>query len=216
MSFDPASAGLIVRSVRTGSRDGRPTRIAVASRTYPTDRADLWDALTDRDRIPRWFLPVTGDLQVGGRFQTQGNAGGVVEACDAPERFAITWEYAGQVSWVTVRLSPEAGGAKTSLELTHEAVVDPAFWAQFGPGAVGVGWDLGLLGLAEHLDTGEAVDPAAAEAWTLSPEGVEFVTISAKGWAAAAVADGDDPQDALDAADRTIAFYTVPPDAPEA
>jgi len=210
-AFDPASAGLIARQVRTGSRDGAPTRIAVARRTYPTDQADLWNALTDPERIPRWFLPVSGELRVGGRYQTEGNAGGLVEACAAPRRFDITWEYGGQVSWVTVTLEPADDG--TTLELVHEAVVDPGFWGQYGPGAVGVGWDLGLLGLAEHLETGAAVDPAAAESWTLSPAGIEFVTASANGWAEAAIADGDEARPAREAAGRTIDFYTVPPSA---
>src|SRR3546814_5783198 len=60
MIIDPvATAGLVAREVRTGSRDGVPTKIAVATRTYPTDQADLWDAVTNPDRIPRWFLPVS-------------------------------------------------------------------------------------------------------------------------------------------------------------
>src|SRR3546814_4343737 len=63
MIIDPvATAGLVAREVRTGSRDGVPTKIAVATRTYPTDQADLWDAVTNPDRIPRWFLPVSGEL----------------------------------------------------------------------------------------------------------------------------------------------------------
>ena len=45
MHLDPVtSAGLVTREVRTGERDGAPTRVAVARRTYPTDRADLWEA----------------------------------------------------------------------------------------------------------------------------------------------------------------------------
>jgi hypothetical protein len=37
---NPATiAGLVVREVRTGSRDGAPTKIAVARRSYPTDQA---------------------------------------------------------------------------------------------------------------------------------------------------------------------------------
>ncbi|GAB2911484.1 hypothetical protein [Streptomyces mayteni] len=36
------------------------------------------------------------------------------------------------------------------LEREHAAVVDPEFWERYGPGASGVGWDGGLLGLAEH------------------------------------------------------------------
>ncbi|MGQ4615218.1 SRPBCC domain-containing protein [Nocardia sp. R7R-8] len=208
---DPAAiAGLVTREVRTGSRDGVPTRIAVARRDYPTDRADLWDALTDSERIPRWFLPISGDLRVGGRYQLHGNANGVVEQCDAPERFAVTWEMGPQVSWLTVVLTPTAAG--TELELLHEAPIAPEFWAQYGPGAVGVGWDLALMGLGLHLSSGDPVDPAEGLAFPTTPEGLTFVRTAALGWAAAAVGDGDDPAAANSAALRTIDFYTVTPE----
>src|SRR5829696_7241475 len=109
MISDPlATAGLVERIVRSGKRDGAPTRIAIARRTYATDQADLWDALTSAKRIPRWFLPVSGDLGVGGRYQVEGNAGGVVERCDEPESFAVTWEYGPMVSWLTITLTPDA------------------------------------------------------------------------------------------------------------
>ena len=29
---------------------------------YATDADDLWDAVTNGERIPRWFLPISGDL----------------------------------------------------------------------------------------------------------------------------------------------------------
>ena len=32
----------------------------------------------------RWFLPVTGDLRVGGRFATEGNADGEIRECERP------------------------------------------------------------------------------------------------------------------------------------
>ncbi|GAB2722627.1 SRPBCC family protein [Nocardia thraciensis] len=211
MLSDPvAVAGLVTREIRTGSRAGVPTKIAIARRSYPTDRADLWDALTDIERIPRWFLPVTGDLAVGGRYQLEGNAGGVVESCEAPERFAITWEMGPQVSWLTVSLTPADDG--TVLELVHEAHVDPDLWSQFGPGAVGVGWDLALMGLGMHVSSGAAVDPAEGAAFATTPEGKEFVRSAAAGWADAAVGDGDDPAAARAAAEQTIGFYTIVPE----
>ncbi|PFG43009.1 activator of Hsp90 ATPase-like protein [Isoptericola jiangsuensis] len=212
IDIDPvAVAGLVTREVRSGERDGSPTKIAVARRDYTAARGDVWDALTDPDRIPRWFLPVSGDLVEGGRYQLEGNAGGTVLRCQAPEAFAVTWEMGGGVSWVTVTLHPHDGG--TVLELVHESPVEPEFWEQFGPGAVGVGWDLGLMGLGLHLASGDAVDPAAAQAWTVSDEGKAFVGASALGWAEAAVGDGDDPADAHAAAERTVAFYTTVPEA---
>jgi uncharacterized protein YndB with AHSA1/START domain len=212
MSFDPsATAGLVTREVCSGSRDGTPTKIAIVRRSYPTGQADLWDALTNADRIPRWFLPVSGDLKAGGRYQLEGNAGGVVERCEQPETFAVTWEFGGMVSWLQVTLVPD--GQRTTLELAHEAHVDPGMWEQFGPGAVGVGWDLGLMGLGLHLESGAPVDPAMAVTFPVSPEGVEFVRRAAAGWADAAVKDGDETGPAHEAAGRTVAFYTTPPEA---
>lgn len=207
MIIDPsATAGLVAREVRTGTRDGMTTRTTVARRTFATDRDDLWDAVTNPQRLPRWFLPVSGELEPGGNYALEGNASGTVERCDPPESFAITWEFAGQISWVEVALLPAEDG--TTLELAHEAPLDPDAWAQFGPGAGGVGWDLGLLGLGLHLDSGEALDPAEAQAWPLSPEGQAFIERSASDWAEAAIADGDEPDAARQAARNTTGFYT--------
>lgn len=216
MINDPAAiAGLVTREVRSGSRDGSPTKLAIARRTYPTDPADLWNAVTSAERIPRWFLPISGDLQVGGRYQLEGNAGGVVERCEEPESFAVTWEMGPMVSWVTVTLTPADGG--TTLELVHEAPVDPDFWEQFGPGAVGVGWDLALMGLGLHVESGEPVDREEGEQFPLTPPGLEFTEASAAGWAEAAIGDGDEPGAAHEAAARTVAFYTtLPEDGPTA
>ena len=207
-----ATADLVSREVRSGSRDGAPTKIAVARRTYPTGAADLWDALTNGERIPRWFLPISGDLHVGGRYQLEGNAGGVVERCDEPESFAVTWEMGPMVSWLEVTLIPADDG--TTLELVHAAHVDPVFGAQFGPGAVGVGWDLALMGLGLHVESRARVDRDEGLAFPTTPNGVEFVKLAAAGWAAAAVADGDEPDPAQEAAARTVAFYTGAPEGP--
>src|SRR5688572_7532141 len=147
MNLDPTLMfGAVSREVSAEERDGRMARVAVATRTYDTTIEDLWDAITEVERIPRWFLPVTGELRLGGRYQLEGNAGGTVTACDAPRSFAATWEFMGEVSWIEVNLAarPEGG---TTLRLKHAAVVDDDRWQQFGPGAVGVGWELGMLGL---------------------------------------------------------------------
>src|SRR5690606_21550027 len=127
----------------------------------PTTVDDLWDACTNPERLPRWFLPVTGDLQVGGRYQLEGQAGGTIERCDPPRSFAATWEFGGEVSWIEVTLAAAGDGTRFTLE--HVAHVDDERWLEYGPGAVGVGWDLALHGLAQHVATGEAVDPAAAQ-----------------------------------------------------
>ncbi|HEY9476586.1 MAG TPA: activator of HSP90 ATPase, partial [Mycobacteriales bacterium] len=121
--------------------------------------------------------------------------------------FAATWEYGGEVTWIEVRLSVESEG-RTRFELEHIAHVDDERWAEFGPGAVGVGWDMGLMGLATHLSSGQAVDPAESAAWLASNEGRRFVTLASQRWCDASVAAGTDEVAARAAADRTTAAYT--------
>jgi uncharacterized protein YndB with AHSA1/START domain len=85
-------------------------RTVTIGRTYGAAIEEVWDACTNAERIPRWFLPVSGDLRLGGHYQLQGNAGGTIERCDPPKSFFATWEFAGQVSWIEVRLTAEAAG----------------------------------------------------------------------------------------------------------
>jgi uncharacterized protein YndB with AHSA1/START domain len=186
-------------------------RTMTISQTYDTAIDDVWDACTNPERIPRWFLPISGDLRLGGRYQLEGNAGGKIERCDPPNSFAATWEYGGQASWIEVRLTNEPNGG-TRFELEHIAHVDDEWWAQFGPGAVGIGWDMGLMGLATHLSSGRAVNPNESAAWAVSDQGKQFMSLSSQRWCDASVAAGTDQADAQAAADRTTAAYTVASD----
>ena len=156
-------------------------------------------------------MPITGELKLGGKYQLEGNAGGTVERCDPPKSFFVTWEYGGQVSWLEIRVVPETD-EKTRLELEHIAHVDER-WTEYGPGAVGIGWDMAMLGLAQHLSHQEsAITPEQSAAWFTSTEGIEFMSESSERWYAADVASGTDAEQARAAADRTKAAYTTPPE----
>jgi uncharacterized protein YndB with AHSA1/START domain len=201
--------GQVTRSIRSLEYEGRPARCLVAAQTYATGIEDLWTAVTDADRIGRWFLPVSGDLREGGQYRLEGNASGTVLSCDPPHGYRITWEYGGEVTWVRISLTPT--GEQTTFTLEHIAHVDESRWAEFGPGAVGVGWDSALLGLALYLETGRSMNPAEAVAWMQSEEGKAFMTSSSEAWRAADVAFGTDPDHAAAAAARTTAAYTGEP-----
>ena len=206
MGFDVESHfGAVERSVSSLEPDGRPALAVTLSRSYATTVEDLWDAVTNGERIPRWFLPISGQLELGGRYQLEGNAGGVITACERPSHLALTWEFGGDVSRVEVRLTDDGAG-RARLALTHTAHVSE-LWCEYGPGAVGVGWELGLVGLAIHLmqPTEPKLDEAAFAA---SPDGKAFIAGSSDGWGQAAVAVGADPDAARAAARRTTAFYT--------
>jgi uncharacterized protein YndB with AHSA1/START domain len=196
------------RTLADRSLEGGEAKVATISQVYDTDIDDLWDVVTSPERIPRWFLPISGDLKEGGHYQLEGNAGGTITRCDKPRSYEATWEFGGQVSWIEVRLTPEGDG-RTRFELEHVAHVQDEWWEQFGPGATGVGWDGAFLGLARHLgDPAHALDPKDAEAWAMSPEGKEFMRLSSDAWADVAIAYGDDPQASRERADRVYAFYT--------
>jgi uncharacterized protein YndB with AHSA1/START domain len=198
---------------RVGSRvmSAGQARTVTITRTYKAPVEDVWDAVTSKERIPRWFLPISGDLRVGGHYQLEGQAGGTIERCDPPRSFFATWEFGGDVSWIEVRLTAMATG-QTRFELEHISHVDDVRWAEYGPGAVGVGWDLGLMGLGMHLaSAGQPVDPNAVAAWMASEDGRQLVRASSQGWEQASVAAGTDPSAAHAAAERTTVFYTGAP-----
>jgi uncharacterized protein YndB with AHSA1/START domain len=201
--------GAEFRRFENREHEGKPARVVVAARTYDTDQQDLWDALTNRERIPRWFLPIEGDLKLGGRYQLKGNAGGTITRCEPPQALDITWEFGGGMSWVTVRLEHEGERTRLTLEhIVHASDVDE-HWAQFGPGAVGVGWDLTLFGMGLYLDDGGApVDHTAVHGWMASEEGKAFMRASAKAWSDAQIAAGEDREVARGMAERTAAAYT--------
>jgi uncharacterized protein YndB with AHSA1/START domain len=198
------------RRVENREHLGKPALVAVAVRTYDTTVEDLWEAITKPERIARWFLPVEGDLELGGRYQLKGNAGGTITRCDPPEALELTWEFGGGTSWVHVRLAPDGPRGRLTLEhIAHRDGIGEEHLKQFGPGAVGIGWDLGLRGLELHIAAGgAAVDPVAFEAWTKSDEGKAFVRRSGEAWGAADAASGEDADEARARAERTIAFYT--------
>jgi uncharacterized protein YndB with AHSA1/START domain len=177
----------------------------VISRTYATDIDDLWEACTSPERVPRWFLPVSGDLRPGGNYSLEGNASGTIESCDPPHGFRITWEFGGGVSYVELRLTA-VDADHTRFELIHSGL-GGSHWDEFGPGAVGVGWDGGLYGLEMYLAGGEMPDPS----WIRSDEAKQFYRASAAGWREAHVAAGAPADIAQASADRTIAAYTGGP-----
>jgi uncharacterized protein YndB with AHSA1/START domain len=92
MKIDIAEhVGAVTRTVLERDHNGRRARVVVATRTYDAEIADVWDAMTNAERIPRWFLPISGDLRLGGRYQLDGNAGGEITRCEPPRHLAVTW-----------------------------------------------------------------------------------------------------------------------------
>lgn len=188
---------------REVSRTGETVTV-VMRRSYRAVPEELWDALTDPERMRRWFMPVTGDLKVGGSFQLQGNAGGEILECEPPKRFKVT--FGGPTSLLELRLLPGPGDS-TELELEHSMGEAPA---PGGSGAlwVGPGWDGGLLGLALYVDgkLDKNTDPVAMAD---SPEVIKYNEESVRVWIEAVRSSGTtSEEDLAEAAKISMAQYS--------
>ncbi|MFE6934096.1 SRPBCC family protein [Streptomyces sp. NPDC057699] len=198
------------REVGTRRVESEEAGTVLLRRTFDAGPAEVWDAVTSPERIARWFLPVTGEFRVDGHYQLEGNAGGEILECLPRERLRVSWLFGPDpgFSEVEVRLAPAPeGGDRTVLELEHVAVVPEEFRSQYGPGAVGIGWDLAFLGLGWHL-AGEGLSPEDAVEWQTSPEAKAFVARSGEEWGRAFAASGADPETVTATTVATIEFYT--------
>jgi uncharacterized protein YndB with AHSA1/START domain len=184
--------------------DDGDTVVVTLTRTYEADADDVWDALTNPDRLPRWFYPISGDLKVGGSFQFEGNAGGDIRRCDRPTWLQVT--FGGPESILDVRLDDSGDG--TTVELTHTV---PVAIAGSGAGAlfVGPGWDGALLGLGIHLRGRSSGDPREA---ANSPEVIEFNRGSISRWTEAVESSGTaTAEEIAGAREAAVAQYTTVP-----
>lgn len=99
-------------------------RVAVFTRVFDADLADVWEACTDPERLARWYAPVAGDLRVGGEF-TQGDFGpGKVLRCEAPRLLTVALG-GGDPSPDEIELRLTAGvDGKTLLTFEHATTID--------------------------------------------------------------------------------------------
>jgi len=194
--------GATSRQVAQQHTERGETVVVTLERRYAAEVADVWQAITDPDRIRRWFLPLTGDLREGGTFQLENHAGGDIMTCEPPRHLVVT--FGGESSIVDVVLAGE--GDQTLLKLTHSVPIE---LAGSGAGAlyVGPGWDGALLGIAQYL-AGEVVsDPVAA---ANSPEVQDFNVSSIKEWIAAVEASDTADADTISAAQQAALAQYAP------
>lgn len=171
-----------------GNRDipAGPARTAVLRRRYEAPIENVWNAITTPDRVNRFFLPLSGDLRVGGSYELQGNAGGEILTCDAPHLLRLQWtplDDRGYSDQVEVRLTADGPDA-TWLELEHASIAD-VFRNDPDTGCygVGTGWEGPLHYLGEYL-RGVLPDRPSAEWYTFDEaEELRLAGIRGREWA---------------------------------
>ncbi|WP_017607163.1 SRPBCC domain-containing protein [Nocardiopsis xinjiangensis] len=196
--------GAVDRTVEVEpTADGEECAV-VLTRDFGAAAEELWRLCTDRERLARWFVPVTGELEEEGTYQVQDNTAGRILACDPPRSFRVTWEFSGysELEVHCTALSDTRG----RLRVAHAAPVDE-HWEKYGPAATGIGWEQALLGLDRYLGTGDP-NPDGDTRWEESAAYRDFVMLSGQRWGEAHVAAGGEPTAAEASAARTVAFYT--------
>ena len=195
-----------IQQVQRELSDHGVTQSIILTRTFDTSPENLWDVCTSPEQLPHWFEPVSGELREGGGYRLDGSGSeGTIQRCEPPSRLSVTWEYEGEVSHVELTMHESDGRA--TVRLAHLVPVDD-HWQTYGPAATGVGWDSAFLSLALYLAGDTRAEPSEMEAFSASPEGIEFVRRTAEAWADVHVAAGTDPAQARTAAKNTIAAYT--------
>lgn len=142
-------------------RGGGGLRAVVFERRFDATPAEVWSALTDRDRLRRWFTDVTVDPHVGGAVLVDwGEAGsnhGKVLRWEPERCLEYTMVWAG-VHDSVLRFELRACGAGTVLRLEHHAV------AARVAGDLGSGWHAYLDALADLVEGRPVGDWTAREA----------------------------------------------------
>ena len=163
-TYDEPDPELRRRTIPAGE-----ARVAVFRRSYQTTVEDLWDACTNPERLRRWYVPVTGDLRVGGSFQQVNMGGGTILVCDAPHLLKLSLGDGADEIALRLASGPEHGTAV--LEVEHATTLDSheiggqVYDAVF---CMGGGYYPRLLALDLHL-RGTLPDDYDSAAYHLNP-----------------------------------------------
>ena len=122
--------------------------------TWDTDAADLWDAVSDPERLARWFAPIVGTPVVGGEFGIHFDDGDVpgmtLLSCDPGRGFTFVWPMAPD--------RPRSGrGARGDPDDQHARAHPPVAAPGKAP-EYGAGWAAYVGQLRDHLDGREGGD----------------------------------------------------------
>jgi len=140
-----------------GSADG--VGVARIEDRYDTDIDDLWAAITDPDRLARWYGDVKGDLRAGGEFrlfmESNGwDGGGRILECDPPRLLRVVTRESDESYLGGIGTPPfdelivatlTAVGNKTDLVIELKGM--PLDKVQF----YGAGWQQHAEALADYL-----------------------------------------------------------------
>lgn len=126
---------------------------------FDTRIDDLWQAVTDPQRLGRWLGEVTGDLRPGGEFHRRFYASGAegtgrVDACEPPRHLLLTMS-PGEPGEQVIEVTLTADGDQTIL-VAEERGMPLDLLAAYGAGI-----QVHVEDLAAHIAGRERCDAGA-------------------------------------------------------
>lgn len=139
--------------ILTRKEDTADVRI---ERVYDFAPAELWSALTDRQRIAGWLGDITGDLRAGGTYRAElgkavGTSTGRIIACEPERRLLVSWQFVGAEDTELEAWLSDVGSGKTRLTLENRGIAIADV-----PAGYSAGWHVFFDRLGEVLGTGTA------------------------------------------------------------
>jgi uncharacterized protein YndB with AHSA1/START domain len=143
--------------VRGDLRAERGAGVVRIEDTYDTDAPDLWSAITDPDRLARWWGRVEGDRRPGGELRlfvesAQVESTGHIELCDPPRRLRVTSRETDESrgpdappfdSVIDVTLIPAGDRTTLVVEISGLPLTKAAYY--------GAGWQIHTENLAAYV-----------------------------------------------------------------
>jgi uncharacterized protein YndB with AHSA1/START domain len=121
---------------------------------------EVWSALTEPERLARWYGAIEGELRVGGELQAQVHASGWegtvrVEECEARRRFLVVSKDPDEPGEDSTEVTMTGDGDQTSLVVEQRGLPLDLLWAY------AAGLQIHLEDLAAHIAGHERAETAA-------------------------------------------------------
>jgi uncharacterized protein YndB with AHSA1/START domain len=121
---------------------------------------ELWAALTDPERLARWYGEVEGELRDGGGFRARLHASGWegtgrIEECEPPRRFLVVSKGDDEPNEVSTEVTLTGDGGETLLVVEQHGLPLDLLWAY------GAGLQIHVEDLAAYVAGHERSDAEA-------------------------------------------------------
>ncbi len=121
------------------------------------DLDEVWSALTEPERLARWYGEIDGELRVGGVYRAHLLASGWegtghVEECKPPRRFVVGSKQQDEADEDSTEVRLTADGDRTALVVEQRGLPLDLLWAY------GAGLQIHVEDLVAHIAGRERVD----------------------------------------------------------